>query len=201
MLSQLGCQPDGHCEKTKAHRRKPSSPGNRAARVETAAQRRRGPWSCLTALRISGLQMCPNHGLLRGTRLGACCARRTVRKKNARALRPATGPFHLQDTTDGRVGRNSPLGLLAEESRFCLSLPLDSCPFASQLWRHTCATHLVQNHANLRHVQDLLGHRSLTTTERYLRLTIADLKEAHARFHPREREEPPAKPAREQRPD
>ena len=40
--------------------------------------------------------------------------------------------------------------------------------------------------SNLRHVQDLLGHRSLTTTERYLQLTITDLKEAHARFHPRE---------------
>jgi integrase/recombinase XerD len=54
------------------------------------------------------------------------------------------------------------------------------------VWRHTCATHLVQNHASLRHVQDLLGHRSLATTERYLRLTITDLKEAHAKFHPRE---------------
>ena len=51
------------------------------------------------------------------------------------------------------------------------------------------ATHLVQNNANLRHVQDILGHRSLTTTERYLQLTITDLKEAHARFHPRERDQ------------
>ncbi len=55
------------------------------------------------------------------------------------------------------------------------------------VWRHTCATHMVQNHANLRHVQDMMGHRSLATTERYLRLTITDLKEAHAKFHPRER--------------
>ena len=54
------------------------------------------------------------------------------------------------------------------------------------VWRRTCATHLLQNHANLRHVQDLLGHRSLTTTERYLRLTITDLKEAHAKHHHRE---------------
>ena len=53
------------------------------------------------------------------------------------------------------------------------------------VWRHTCATHLLKNHANLRLVQDLLGHRSLATTERYLRLTITDLKEAHSRFHPR----------------
>jgi integrase/recombinase XerD len=54
------------------------------------------------------------------------------------------------------------------------------------LWRHTCATHLVQNKANLRHVQEILGHRLLTTTERYLHLTIADLKAAHHKYHPRE---------------
>jgi integrase/recombinase XerD len=56
------------------------------------------------------------------------------------------------------------------------------------VWRHTCATHLLKNNANLRHVQDLLGHESLATTERYLRITITDLKEAHRKFHPRERE-------------
>jgi len=54
-------------------------------------------------------------------------------------------------------------------------------------WRHTCATHLLKNRANLRHVQEILGHRSLATTERYLHLTITDLKEAHRRFHPREK--------------
>jgi integrase/recombinase XerD len=56
------------------------------------------------------------------------------------------------------------------------------------IWRHTCATHLLKNRANLRHVQEILGHRSLATTERYLHLTISDLKEAHRRFHPREKE-------------
>jgi integrase/recombinase XerD len=55
------------------------------------------------------------------------------------------------------------------------------------IWRHSCATHLVKNKANLRHVQELLGHRQLSTTERYLHLTITDLKEAHRKFHPRER--------------
>ena len=54
------------------------------------------------------------------------------------------------------------------------------------VWRHTCATHLLQANANLRHVQELLGHASLATTERYLRLSIADLQAAHRKFHPRE---------------
>ena len=54
-------------------------------------------------------------------------------------------------------------------------------------WRHTCATHLLKNRANLRHVQAILGHRSLATTERYLHLTITDLKEAHRKYHPREK--------------
>ena len=56
------------------------------------------------------------------------------------------------------------------------------------IWRHTCATHLLKNQANLRHVQEILGHGSLATTERYLHLNIDDLKEAHRRFHPREQE-------------
>lgn len=56
------------------------------------------------------------------------------------------------------------------------------------LWRHSCATHLLQRKANLRHVQEILGHRSLATTERYLHLTITELKEAHRKHHPRETE-------------
>jgi integrase/recombinase XerD len=56
------------------------------------------------------------------------------------------------------------------------------------VWRHSCASHLVQNQANLRHVQEMLGHRSLATTERYLHLTITDLKQAHRKFHPREKD-------------
>lgn len=37
---------------------------------------------------------------------------------------------------------------------------------------------------HLRHVQDILGLRSLNSTEHCLRLTITDLKEAHRKFHP-----------------
>jgi integrase/recombinase XerD len=53
------------------------------------------------------------------------------------------------------------------------------------VWRHTCATHLVANGANIAHVQRLLGHRSLQTTQIYTRVTIPEVKATHARAHPR----------------
>lgn len=53
-------------------------------------------------------------------------------------------------------------------------------------FRHTCATHMLRNGAPVRHVQELLGHESLESTQIYTRVTINDLKEAHAQYHPNE---------------
>jgi integrase/recombinase XerD len=55
-------------------------------------------------------------------------------------------------------------------------------------FRHSCATHMVRNKASIRHVQEMLGHKSLETTQKYIQLTITDLKEAHKKYHPRERQ-------------
>jgi integrase/recombinase XerD len=54
--------------------------------------------------------------------------------------------------------------------------------------RHTCATQMMRNKANLRHIQELLGHACLSTTQVYTSVTITDLKEAHKKYHPRERD-------------
>ena len=51
--------------------------------------------------------------------------------------------------------------------------------------RHTCATHLLRGGADIRHVQELLGHRSLATTALYTRVAIEDLRQVLARAHPR----------------
>lgn len=52
------------------------------------------------------------------------------------------------------------------------------------LFRHTCATLMVANGADLRSVQELLGHVNAETTTIYTRVTAADLREVYRKFHP-----------------
>ena len=55
-------------------------------------------------------------------------------------------------------------------------------------FRHTCATHMLKNKANIRIIQELLGHTCLNSTQIYTHITITDLKEVHRRCHPREQD-------------
>lgn len=66
---------------------------------------------------------------------------------------------------------------------------------ACHLFRHAMATQMLENGADTRHIQAILGHEKLETTQVYTRVAIGHLKAVHERTHPAERAVQPRKVA------
>jgi integrase/recombinase XerC len=97
-------------------------------------------------------------------------------------------PFTLEaDDALFRARRGGPLGprpvqALMQRLRGRLGLPASATPHAL---RHAFATHLLGAGADLRSIQELLGHASLSTTQRYTAVDAAGLLDVYTRAHPK----------------
>lgn len=97
-------------------------------------------------------------------------------------LTPATPPDILFLRMRGRkLPKNSLLVILDKYAKACGMVHGSITPHTL---RHAFATHLIQNGAKLRHVQEMMGHATISTTQIYVHLAIRDLKKVHRKTHP-----------------
>lgn len=84
----------------------------------------------------------------------------------------------------GRLSRQSAWQVLADAAR---RAGLPAAGVSPHTLRHSFATHLLEGGADVRTVQELLGHASVTTTQIYTLVTVDALREVYATSHPRAR--------------
>ncbi len=84
----------------------------------------------------------------------------------------------------GRLSRQSAWQVLADTAR---RAGLPAAGVSPHTLRHSFATHLLEGGADVRSVQELLGHASVTTTQIYTLVTVDALREVYATSHPRAR--------------
>jgi len=116
------------------------------------------------------------------TRIALDCLKRYLAEGRPELTSPLSSNALWLNSRGGRLTHNQITWRLLEVYRCREELGMR---FHLHLMRHACATHLLVSGAPLRHVQELLGHVCLASTEIYTHITPAHLAEQHRRCHPR----------------
>lgn len=98
------------------------------------------------------------------------------------AAKQAGEPAELILSSRGRPMRRERIWELVKKSAVVAGVDTDLSPHSL---RHSFATHLLAGGADLRHVQELLGHASIATTQIYTHVDHSRLKQVHSSYHPR----------------
>lgn len=98
------------------------------------------------------------------------------------AARAGAPPSWVLLSYRGRRLRRERIWELVKQYAARVGAPDDISPHTL---RHSFATHLLSGGADLRQVQEMLGHASIATTQIYTHVDVARLKAVHAQFHPR----------------
>ncbi len=106
-----------------------------------------------------------------------------VRGRPAFAARGVGTPALFLNARGGRLSRQSAWSVL----RTCAERAHVPGHLSPHTLRHSFATHLLEGGADVRVVQELLGHASVTTTQIYTLVTVQRLREVYAQSHPRAR--------------
>lgn len=146
----------------------------------------------LIGLKISELHF--NEGIIsvtgKGNKQRLIPIVKSARKQVERYLKEVRVHFKIQKKAEDIVFLNNRGGKISRQMIFLIvkkqaELAGIRKTISPHTFRHSFATHLVQNGADLRAIQDLLGHASIITTEIYTHLDSKDLRKAILKYHPR----------------
>jgi integrase/recombinase XerD len=88
-----------------------------------------------------------------------------------------------------RIGQNLRGASISERFRTLLRrFGMDKPEISTHSIRHSTATHLLENGASVRHIQELLGHKDIETTVRYTQMQTDGVFKMFRKYHPREKE-------------